>query len=126
MHCFLGLINLSLFPILMLLTTTWTAILICLQYSFWFPGKGFTATYGFTKAWEYYLKTRHLLVGQKLDDFLKSRGSKDWFTIEYTPSEKECVEFRTIAFNSLLRMYNSCFLQAEDTNISLASPKIST
>jgi len=57
------------------------------------------------EAWEYYLHNQHILVGQELDEFLQLKDSNDWFTVQYTPSEEECMEFRKIVLNNLLCMY---------------------
>jgi len=108
------------------LTTIWTAILICLQYSFWFFTTGSNAEHAFNKAWKFYLETQHTLVAQELDQFLKLKHSKDWFSMEYRPSEEECVELRQIVLHNLLRMQNSFLLWERIAEIYLASPKIST
>ena len=66
---------------------------------------GSNAWDSFTKAWELYFNAQHMLVDQELEEFLQLKGSGDWFTMKYTPSEKECVEFRKIVFNNLLCMF---------------------
>jgi len=78
---------------------------------------------GFTKAWIIYLKTQHALVDQKLDDYLRSKGSNDWFTMKHCPSEEECAECRKIVLNNLLCKFSLCFLWAGIADIFLAHPK---
>jgi len=79
------------------------AILICLEHSFWIVQQGSDPFGGFIKAWESYLETRRALVDRELDDYLRSKGSDDWFTLKYLPSDEELAECRAIAFNNLLR-----------------------
>jgi hypothetical protein len=58
-----------------------------------------------------------------LDDYLRSKGSIDWFTAEYLPSEDECVEIRKIVLNNLLRKSSFSLLSAVIVDISSAHPK---
>lgn len=96
---------------LYLLTATWIAILICLEHSFWITQQGSNPHDGFTKAWISYLETQCALVNQELNDYLRSKGSNDWFTTQYYPSEVECAECRKIVLNNLLCKF-SLFHQA--------------
>ena len=100
---------------LQFLTITWTAILICLEHSFWLVQHGHNSNDGFTKAWKFYLKTQHALAGYELDVYLKSKGinDSDWFMSKYHPSEKECVECRKIILNNLLRKSSPVFFELE-------------
>ena len=66
-----------------------------------------------------------MLVDQELDKFLKLKGSGDWFTIKYTPSEEECMEFRKIVFNNLLCMF-FFWAKIQVTNLCLVFSKSST
>jgi len=102
----------------------WIAILVCLEHSFWITQQGSNPTDGFTKTWTFYLKTQCALVNQELDDYLMSKGSNDWFTTQYCPSEAECAECRKMVLNNLL--CKSCFHQAQGiANIPLAHSKAS-
>jgi len=94
----------------MFLTTTWIAILICLEHSFWIVQQGSNSKDGFTKAWEFYFQTQHILVDQELGNYLRSIGSNDWFAMKYWPSDKECAECRKIVLNNLLRKSSPCLL----------------
>ena len=86
------------------------AILICLEHSFWIAQQGFNPDDGFMKAWKFYLNTQRALVDQELDDYLRSKGSYDWFTMKYCPSEQEYAECRKIVFNNLLCKSSPCLL----------------
>jgi len=97
---FIGLTN-PIYPLIFCLPIH-AAILICLEHSFWIFQQGSDLIGCFIKAWESYLKTRHALVDQELDNFLRSKGSKDWFTMKHCPSDKELAECRKIALNNLL------------------------
>ena len=110
--CILSLVCLILSFLLYLwvLTTTWTAILICLEHSFWIAQQASSSNDGFIKPWKYYLKTQRALVDEELDEFLRSTGSNDWFTVKHSPSEKECAEYRRIVLNNLLCESSSCLL----------------
>jgi len=109
------------------LTIIWIAILICLEHSYWITQPGSDPSNGFTKAWTFYLKTKCALVNQEVDDYLRSKDSKDWFTTKYCPSEAECAECRKIVFNNLLRKSSLCFCYAQTiANMPLARPKAST
>ena len=90
------------------LTATWTAILVCLEHSFWIAQQGSNPSDDFNQAWIFYLNTQHALVNQELDDYLRSKGCDDWFTIQYHPSAEECDECRKIVFNNLLRKSSHC------------------
>ncbi|KAF8240078.1 hypothetical protein L208DRAFT_1352970, partial [Tricholoma matsutake] len=86
------------------------AILVCLEHSFWIAQQGFNFTDGFTKAWKLYTQTQCALVNQELDNYLRSKSSKDWFTIQYSPSEEECFQCRQIVLNNLLCKSSSYLL----------------
>jgi len=126
--CLLSLVWLILLFLLYLwvLTAIWTAILICLEHSFWFVKQGSNASDGFIKAWKFYLKTQCALVDQELNNYLRSIGSNDWFTMKYSPSEEECAECRKIVFNNLLCKSSPCFHWARIANLFSAYPKTST
>jgi len=108
------------------LTATLTAILVCFEHSFWIAQQGSNSNDAFIKAWKIYLNTQHVLVDQELNNYLKSKGSNDWFTIKHYPSEQECAECRKIVFNHLLRKSSPCFLWAISADISSAHPTTST
>ena len=110
--CILSLVCLILYFLVYLwvLTTTWTAILICLEHSFWIAQQASSSNDGFIKPWKYYLKTQRALVDEELDNYLRSTGSNDWFTMKYSPSEKECAECREIVLNNLLCESSPCLL----------------
>ena len=113
---------------LWVLTFTWTAILICLEHSFWIAQQASNPNDGFIKAWKYYLKTQRALVDEELDKYLRSTGSNDWFTVKPSPSEKECAEFRGIVLNNLLCESSPCLLLfwAGIADISSVHSKTST
>ena len=92
------------------LFVTWTAILVCLEHSFWIVQKGSNSKHSFTKAWNIYLQTQHALVDQALDDYLRLKGSNDWFTIKHYPSEEERAEYVQIVLNNLLCRFSLCLL----------------
>ena len=121
---FIGLIN----PTLSLpfLTIIWTAILVCLEHSFWIAQQGSNSIDSFDKAWKFYLSTQYTLVDQELDNYLKLTGSDDWFTNKHTPSEEECAQCRKIVLNNLLCKFHFYHLCAEIADISLAHSKIFT
>ena len=79
----------------------YTAIVICLEHSFWIK-QGSSSSDNFIMAWEIYLKTQRALVDEAVDNYLRSKGSNDWFTIKYLPSEEERAEIVKIVFNNLL------------------------
>jgi hypothetical protein len=114
LSCLIGLINPTFLLYSWFLTATWTAILICLEHSFWITQRGSDPSDGFIKAWKFYLKTQHALVNQELDDYLRSTGSDDWFITQYYPSEAECAKCRKIVFNNLLCKSNPCFCKAQE------------
>ncbi|KAF8240110.1 hypothetical protein L208DRAFT_1374412 [Tricholoma matsutake] len=62
-------------------------IIGCLVHAQFQQGSNFTD--GFTKAWKLYTQTQCALVNQELDNYLRSKSSKDWFTIQYSPSEED-------------------------------------
>ena len=103
-----------------------TAILICLEHSFWIAQQGSSFNDAFIKAWKFYLNTQHVLVNQELNNYLKSKGSNDWFTIKHHPSEQECAECRKIVLNHLLRKSSPCLFWAIFADISSAHPTTST
>ena len=125
--CVLSLVWLILSFLLYLwfLTAAWTAILICLEHSFWIVQQGSNFNDSFTKAWEVYLKTQCALVNQEVDNYLRSIGSNDWFTMKHNPSEEECAKCRKIVFNNLLCKSRPCLLWAGSADISSAHSKTS-
>jgi hypothetical protein len=44
-----------------------------------------------------------VIVGQQLDNYLRSKGSKDWFIRKHNVSEEEYVEYYGIILRNLLR-----------------------
>ncbi|KIM38991.1 hypothetical protein M413DRAFT_12330 [Hebeloma cylindrosporum] len=78
------------------------SILICLEHSFWLSQQDFNPSGAFIKAWNIYLKTHRAMIDQKLDEYLKSKDSHDWFTVKHCPSEEELDECREIVLNNLL------------------------
>jgi hypothetical protein len=62
-----------------------SAILICLEHSFWLTQQGSSPTQAFTTALATYLKDKHMVVDQKLEDYLMLKGSSDWFTTKHHP-----------------------------------------
>ena len=120
MCSFIGL-NDSIFLLyLWLLTSSWTAILICLEHSFWIAQQGSNSNDAFTKAWKLYLDTQHALVNSELDDYLMSKGRSDWFIMKYYPSEEECAECTKIILNNLLCKFSLCHPWAGIINIIIA------
>ena len=103
----------------------WTAILVCLEHSFWIVQQGSHPIDGFTKAWKFYIETQYALVDQKLDEYLKSRGHNDWITMQYVPSKEERVEYTKIVLDSLLRMSSSCLFWALIVDVTSAHPQTS-
>ena len=89
----------------MALTTLCAAILVCLEHSFWIVQQGSNVSNAFIEAWKFYLKTRRALVDQELEDYLRSKGSDDWFTTNHYPSDEELAECRKLVFNYLLRKF---------------------
>jgi hypothetical protein len=83
---------------------------VCLEHSFWIEQQGFNSHDAFTLAWQFYNETQCALVAQELDDYLRSKGSNDWFTVKYLPSEEECVECRKIILDNLLCKSSSFLL----------------
>jgi len=102
-----------------LLTSAWTAILVCLEHSFWSTLQGSNPSDGFVRAWKIYLKTQCALVNQRLNDYLRSKGSNDWFTTQHYPSEAECDDYRTIILNSLLCKSSLFFFKLRELLIYL-------
>jgi hypothetical protein len=102
LSCLIGLINPTFLLYSVFLTTTWSAILVCLEHSFWIIQQGSSPSEGFTKAWILYLKTQCALANQELNDYLMSKGNNDWFTTQYSLSEAEYAEYRKIVLNNLL------------------------
>src|ERR1700692_2223994 len=87
------------------LNTTWTAILVCLEHSFWITQQGSNSSDAFTKAWNLYLK-------QQSEDDLRSKESDDWFTMKHVASEEECAEFRKLVLDNRLRKSSCCLPRA--------------
>jgi diphthamide synthase subunit DPH2 len=79
------------------------AILICLEHSFWLTQQGSNPTKAFTKALDTYLEDKCIVVDQRLEDYLMSKRSGDWFAIKHCPSYDECTEFQKIVLDNLLR-----------------------
>jgi len=78
------------------------AILICLEHSFWLTQNGSRPVEAFIKTFHAYIQEARAILDQKLEDYLKSKQSKDWFRTKYHPSPNECTEFRKIIFDNLL------------------------
>jgi len=109
---------------LFLIAVTCLAILICLEHSFWLTQEGSSPTKGFTEALDTYLKDNRALLDERLDDYLTSKGSNDWFITNYHPTHNECAEFRKIVLDNLLRKAGSCLREVCVTDtISSARPK---
>jgi hypothetical protein len=102
-----------------------TAILVCLEHSFWIAQQGVTSNAAFIMAWKIYIETQFAIVAQDLDGYLMSKGGNDWFTVAHVPSEEECVEYRNIVLHNLLCKPSSHLLSAVIVDISSARPKIS-
>jgi len=92
------------------LIITCLAILICLEHSFWLTRQGSSPSKGFTEALDTYLTDKRALLDQKLQDYLASKGSNDWLTMGYCPTDDECAEVQKIVLDNLLRMAGSCLL----------------
>ena len=45
-----------------------------------------------------------MVVDEKLENYLMSKRSGDWFITKHQPSYHECTEFRKMVFDNLLRM----------------------
>ena len=88
------------------------AILICLERSFWLTQQGFSPTEGFNGTWATHIKGNHVLLDQKVEDYLKLKGSNDWFTMKHSPSYDECCELQKIVVDNLLRKAGHFILQA--------------
>jgi hypothetical protein len=83
----------------------YAAVLVCLEHSFWFVQQGSQPVGGFIKAWESYVKTRRTLVDRELDNYLRSKGGNDWFTMGHQPYDEELSDYRKIVLNNLLRKH---------------------
>ena len=86
------------------------AILICFEHSFWLTQQGSSPTQAFTEALDIYLKDKHMLVDQTLEEYFILKESSDWFTTKYSPSDDECMEFQKIVFDNLLCKASPYFL----------------
>jgi len=86
------------------------AILICLEHSFWLTQQGSSPTEGFVAALDIYLRDKHVLLDQRVEDYLMSKGINDWFTTKHKPSDDERLEFKIIVLDNLLRKASSCLL----------------
>jgi len=104
LRCFIGLTSPNL-PLIYGYSPLYAAVLVCVEHSFWIVQQGSNPSDAFIEAWESYLKTRRALVDQELEDYLRSKGSDDWFTREHSPSDEERAECRKIVFNTLLRKF---------------------
>ena len=94
---FAGLTN-SLFHIsFIFLTATLTAILICLENSFWHTQQGSTLEDGFQMAWISYL-------AMNIDNHLISQWPNDQFTIESFQSEADLTKFVNVILANCLGM----------------------
>jgi len=92
---------------LFLIVVTCLAILLCLEHSFWLTQQGSSPINGFTETLDTYLKDRRALLDERLEDYLTSKGSNDWFIAKYRPTPDECAEFRKIVLDNLLRKAGS-------------------
>jgi hypothetical protein len=54
-------------------------------------------------AWHNYHATQHVALNQQVNNYLRSKGSKDWFTRKYDISEEECMDYIDIILSNLLR-----------------------
>ena len=88
------------------------AILVCLENSFWHIQHGTNASVGFTTAWHNYHAIQHVVLNQKLNNYLRLKGSKDWFTGRKKNgiSEEECMDYADIILSNLLRKLILIFL----------------
>jgi len=102
--------HLSSCDFLFLIVVTCLAILICLEHSFWLTQQGSSPTKGFTEALDAYLKDKRALLDERLEDYLTSKGSNDWFITKYHPTHDEFAEFRKIIVDNLLRKAAPCLL----------------
>ena len=88
----------SLFHISFLfLTATLTAIIICLENSFWHTQQGSTLEDGFQKAWNSYL-------AMEMDKHFISQWPNDQFTIKSFQSEADLTKFVNVILANRLGM----------------------
>jgi hypothetical protein len=60
---------------------------------------------GFTTAWHNYHANQQVMLNQQLDNYLRLKGSEDWFTRKRKSdivSEEECMEYTDIILSNLL------------------------
>jgi len=86
------------------------AIPICLEHSFWPTQQSSSSAEAFMEAFDIYLKDKHMLLDQRLKEYLAVKGSDDWFIIKHSPSDDECAEFWKIVFDNLFGKASSCLL----------------
>ena len=97
------------FPKFFFLIIIFLAILVCLEHSFWLAHQGSSPIEGFTEAFNIYLKDKHAVLHQKLNTYIMSKGTLNWFNIyKFCPSQDELAELRNIVFDNLLRKIISC------------------
>ena len=108
-YAFIGLVTIILSSLILVSYLNCLAVLICLEHSFWLIQQGSSPIDGFTKALDIYIEDKHVLIDQRLRNYLMLKKSKDWFTIKHCPSNDECTEFQKIVLDNLLRMIDSCF-----------------
>ena len=70
--------------------------------------QGSNSLNAFINAFDMYLKNQRAVVDKQLDDYLRSKGSQDWFTMKHEPSAEECAECQQIVLNNLLCMAILC------------------
>ena len=66
----------------------------------------------------------HVLVDHRLDNYLTSKGSDDWFITKHCPSTDECSEFQQIVLDNLLRKTGPCLLSARIADIYYLQPML--
>jgi len=108
LHAFIGLVTHITSSCSWYLIKTYSAILICLEHSFWMVQQGSNHINGFINAFDIYLKNQRAVVDKQLDDYLRSKDSQNWFTMKHEPSAEECAEFQQIVFNNLFCMASLC------------------
>ena len=127
LHAFIGLVTHTTSSCWFLIKT-YSAILICLEHSFWMVQQGSNPFNGFINAFDMYFKTQCAVVDQQLNDYLRSKDSQDWFITKHSPSKEELAECQQIVFNNLLCMASLCLQDciADKIWIFSARPKSST
>ena len=124
LSAFIGSVIIILPAFILVFHLIYLAILISLEHSFWLIQQGSSPTQGFINALDTYIKDKHVLLDQRLQDYLMLKGSNDWFIIKHCPSDDECTELQKIVFDNLLSKAFYCPFGAyvSDTILS-ACPK---